>query len=352
MNVQSGIPLRAEPTALARAQRQSFIRAATAIFLGRKSTGATERIMKGTWGDDGNAQRIMRAAQRPMETGDLDAWELQSIAILPLLAPASAAAKLLGLATQLELTTGLTISIPGITPASLPTVPFLAEGQAAPVVELNTSASILGPTKKLLIIAAISDMLSNASLAEQVISAALSSAAEQSLDKALFDNVAADATRPAGILAGLTPVDASSAGTGVNGIAKVLGLLAEQLAAADDYVVVTTPSLATEIKVLSSPKFTNTVLASKQLAAGTVIAVIPRGLVTAYTGTPQIDVSTQATLHMDTAPTDISTPGAPPVAAAPVKGMLQAQLVALRVRGFAAWCALPGAVSYATGVTI
>ena len=217
MNVQSGIPLRAEPNAVRAAERRSFVRAATAIFLGgQKEHGRTDRIL------------------RSMDE---------------------------------------------------------------------------------LIISALSRELQDASAgaAEVVIGQALAIATEQSMDAALFSDAPADDTRPAGLLYGVTPIDASSAPTAAEGVAQTLGLLAEKIGAAgintDDMVIITTPKLATKIRVLASPKFANVVLNSSSVADGNVIGIVPRGLITGYSDGVKIELSSHATLHMeDTAPADIGTP--------------------------------------------
>ena len=66
-------------------------------------------------------------------------------------------------------------------------------------------------------------------------------------------------------------------------------------------VFITTPALAkrSKTRILASPKFANIVLSSSSLADGTVIAVVPRGLVTGYDGTVAIDLSTEAVLHYE-----------------------------------------------------
>jgi hypothetical protein len=358
MNVQSGIPLRADSNALRAAERRSFVRAATAIFLGgQREHGKTDRILRSM--DDPLAIKIVKAASRPTESDDLSALHLQSIAILPLLAPAAASVRLLALATSIDMTGVVTISVPHIgTPPGLPPVPFIAEGQPAPVVALNLGVATLGPTKKLLIIAALSREVQegSAGAAEVVIGQALATATEQSMDAALFSDAPADDTRPAGLLYGVTPIDASSTPTAAEGVAQTLGLLADEIGAAginaDDIVIITTPKLATKIRVLASPKFANLVLSSSSVADGTVIGIVPRGLITGYSGGVKIEVSSHATLHMeDAAPADIGMAGTPPVVAFPTKGTFQTELVALRVRGWAAWTVHTGAIAVAAGVT-
>ena len=75
-----------------------------------------------------------------------------------------------------------------------------------------------------------------------------------------------------------------------------------------------------------------TILTSAALPAGTVIAVVNRAVVSAMES-PRITASQEAaTLHFeDTTPTDISTAGAPPVMAYPVKWLYQIDSVAMKL---------------------
>ena len=205
-----------------------------------------------------------------------------------MLAPASASGRLLAMATTLDLSGLMTIRLPFIGLAGRPPVPFVAEGAPGSVVDLTIAATTLGPTRKLLILSALTAEMMQASAdnAEQVIGDALALSAEQSLDACLFDSAAATDTAPAGILNGTVPI--ASAGTiGADGVADDLALLAGAIGSAgidpDDMVIITTPALAVKINVLASPKFTNTVLSSSSLADGVVIAIVPRGIATGTT---------------------------------------------------------------------
>jgi hypothetical protein len=270
-----------------------------------------------------------------------------------MLAPASASARLLAAASSLDLAGVASIRLPYIGAAGRPSVPFVAEGSPGPVVDLVVSATVLGPVRKLLILAALTRETQEASAgtAEAVISNALAVAAEQSLDAALLGNAAASAIQPAGILAGVTPI-ASAGKTGAEGVADDLALLAGAIGAAginpDTMIIVTTPGLATKIRVLASPKFSNTVLSSSVLAAGVVIGIVPAGLVTGYAGNVMVEASKSATVHFeDTTPADIVT--AAGAVAAPVKTAFQTDMTILKIRGECAWVVHPGAVASISG---
>jgi hypothetical protein len=90
--------LKPDVGALARAERRSLVRACAAMVLGNKP-GAPhpEQIIK-TWNDDAMAGRILKAAQSPTSTADYP--QLQVTAVPPMLAPASASARLLAAASS------------------------------------------------------------------------------------------------------------------------------------------------------------------------------------------------------------------------------------------------------------
>jgi hypothetical protein len=353
MSAQSPIPLRPDRDAMRAVERRSLVRACTAIILGAKPGARHPEDIVKVWGDDATAARVLKAAMSPTSTASYP--QMQATAVLPMLAPASASARLLAAASSLDLGGVASIRLPFIGASGRPAVPFVAEDSPGPVADLSVSATTLGPAKKLLILAALTRETQEASAgtAEAIISNALAVAAEQSLDTALLGNAAASAIQPAGILNGVVPI-AATAGGGVGAIAGDLAALAGAIGAAginpDDMVIITTPTLAMKIRVLASPKFSNLVLSSSALAAGTVIGIVPAGLVTGYSGNVSIERSNAAAMHFeDTTPADIVT-GAGAVAV-PVKSAFQVDMLLLKVRGWCAWVVHPGAVASISGAT-
>jgi hypothetical protein len=276
---------------------------------------------------------------------------LQTTTILPQLAPASASARLLSLATSLDLTGVGSIKLPFIGATGRPSVPFVGEGQPGPVVNLTLASPILGPAKKLLIMVALTREIQDASAdtAEVVVGNALATAAEQSIDAAMFSDAAGSDTAPPGLLNGVNAIP-SAGKAGAEGVADDLALLAGAIGAngvnADDMVVITTPALAVKLRLLASPKFTNTVLSSSSLSEGTIIGVVPRGLVTGYSGVTSIEVGTVPAVHFeDTDPKDI-VDTAP---AYPTKSPFQTDVIVLRLRSWCAWAVHPEAIAEVTG---
>jgi hypothetical protein len=259
----------------------------------------------------------------------------------------------LALATSLDLSGLQTIRLPYIGLSGRPPVPFVAEGNPGSVVDLIVNATVLGPTNKLLILSALTREMAAASAenAEVIIGDALAVSAAQSLDAALFGNAAATPSAPPGLLHGLTPI-ASAATTGAAGVADDVGSLAGAIGAAginpDDMVIITTPTLAVKIRVLASPKFTNVVLSSSSLAAGTVIAIVPQGLATGYDGSVTVEASTEATVHFE-ATTPLPIVDDAGAVAAPVYNAFQTDMTILKIHGDVAWTVHPGAIAEVTG---
>src|SRR5262245_35339236 len=121
MTAQIGIPLRADPSLLRNAERRSFVRAGAAFVLGAKDSRSPDSVLR-HWRDDPMVGRIVKAAQRQTSTKDFP--QLQATATLPMLSPASASARLLGLATSLDLSGVTIINVPFIGASGLPAVPF------------------------------------------------------------------------------------------------------------------------------------------------------------------------------------------------------------------------------------
>jgi hypothetical protein len=349
MSAHQPIPLRPDRAELGRSERRSFMRAAAAVFIGHRDRADPVKVLRSAWADDG-AERVLKAAMAPTGTGDYPA--AQANRVLPLLAPSSASGRLLALATSLDLTGYATIAIPWIAASSISPPAFVAEGGPAPIVNLMAARSILGPTKKILIVSAFTTEMQAASVpaAESVISQALAIATERALDGALFSANAATAIAPAGLLFGLTPI--ASAGTkGAAGVADDFGLLAGaigQVTNADDAVIISTPNLAARARVLVGPRFSNPIFSSSTIPAGTVIAVAPVGLAVGYNGSVRIDISSSAALHFEGVnPGDIV--GGTGTPSFPVRSTYQDAFSALRVKCNCAWVVLPGSTAVLTG---
>ena len=97
--------------------------------------------------------------------------------------------------------------------------------------------------------------------------------------------------------------------------------------------------------------FQDVALSSAAIPDGEIIAIVPQGLATGYSGEVQVESSIAAPLHFESAtPLPIASVGTPNTVAAPVHSAFQEYLILVKIRGRMRWCVQPNAVAYMTGV--
>jgi hypothetical protein len=334
-------------------ERRALIRACASIALGHRDRefNKTDRIAR-SFGDP-MVPRLVKAVSSPATSADYP--QAVSTVIVPMLSPNAASSRLLSRSTHVDLTGFSQIRIPMLPGKPQPI--FIAEGKPIPAVNLSFGAATLGPVRSIKIVTTLTRELEEASpeAATVILGNALALATETSMDAALFSNAAGDTVKPPGILYGVTPISAT-AGGGIAAIAGDLAGLAKAIGDAginpDGAIYITTPKLATKLKVLVSPLFTNEVLTTSALTEGTVICVAQGALITAYSGNVRIDIAKWATIHMEaTTPADIIGGSSPGTEAWPTKSLGQVDEIGLRVVGDCAWAVAAGAISTLTGAT-
>jgi hypothetical protein len=346
------LSIRPEYSTLFPVERRSWTRAIAAQALAAKhKTGASRiaaEIVKSTWPDDDRALAITKGAMTPTTSAGL--WSWNPVGPFRSLAPSSAALSLFQMGMMLDLTGATTIRIPGAVPGTLPV--FVGEGMPGPVVQRTIHSTILGPVRKILLFATATGELENSSPenASTIIGRILADAAERSIDATAFGTTADDGVTPAGLLHGVTPTAAATAGP--DAMAQDLGALTGAIGAAgidpNGAVFVCGPREATIIKTKASLKLDNPVLMTLGLPAKSVACFAPNGVASGYQDAPTIEAKTSAVLHHeDTAPADIGTGAG---VAAPTKSVFQTNLIAIRVRANCAWVAAPGAAQVITAV--
>ena len=145
-----------------------------------------------------------------------------------------------------------------------------------------------------MLLAAVSGELENATpeTASAVIGRVLSNAITKSLDAVAFGAAAADSAKPAGLLAGITPLTASTE-QGLNGVSQDVGAMAGAMAAAgvdpEGMILVASPQQAVTLKLMAGPRFDNQVFGTTALADGTVVAFAPGAVAAAFDGAPQVE---------------------------------------------------------------
>ena len=146
-------------------ERRSWSRVLAACALSELQEQRTNprTILKSHWPGDDRAAVLLKAAVSPTSTTNSGLPAATSVATWRSLAPNSAAWRLFDhpSALRLDLSGFNTIEMPNI--ASLPPAPiFVAQGGPAPVVKWTWGKTVLGPAKKILVIAALSDELERA----------------------------------------------------------------------------------------------------------------------------------------------------------------------------------------------
>jgi Phage capsid family len=346
---RQGIPLVPDRGALAAADRRSLIRAFTAKALAVAPGQDAGDVLRRAWPEDREAGLILRAAVSPIDSGDFPA--ITTASVLPALAPASASARLFARCLQVDLAGIAKVRVPHV--AAAPQPGFIAEGEPAPVAELTFAGVDVGPARKILILAAVTGELENATpeTASTVIGRALADAVAKAVDTKLFSADAATSAAPAGLLDGLVALTPAATGTDTEMIGADISALAAAIGdadiSADDMVIVANVAQAAKLRLLASPSFSNLIIGTTAVAAGTVIGIAPAAVAVGYSGAPEIETSKEALVHFeDTSPAVIGAVGSPNVVAAPTRSAFQSDLIVIRVRARCAWAAVPGAVQF------
>jgi hypothetical protein len=271
------------------------------------------------------------------------------------LAPMSAAASLIDAAPRVSLDRINSLKFParsGSIDAAY--LPWVGEGMPAPVLRFTfATAATIGPACKLMAIVVMTREMAESSSAEMILTTILRENVSLALDASMFSTAAATAARPAGILAGLTPLTAATGGgetamtTDLSALAGAIGSVTNGLA----YVM--NPKQAHAIKITRGTTWPDDVpiWPTVGVAPGTIIALDPAAFVSAFGSDPDITSSFEATLHMeDATPQQLVT--SPGVIASPQHGLFQTETLATRLRLPAAWAVRQtGAVSFITGAT-
>jgi hypothetical protein len=153
-------------------------------------------LARSAWPRDERVLSMVRAAQIPTSTADYPTFDPATA--FRSLAPSSAALACSRRGLLLDLTGVSTIRIPSV--AGLPAQPiFVGEGLAAPVLQWSFVSTVVGPARKILMQAVVSDELDNATpeTATAVIGRVLADVANRAIDTVAFSS-AADSTKPAG----------------------------------------------------------------------------------------------------------------------------------------------------------
>jgi hypothetical protein len=335
---------------------RTFYRGATALAVAHVAGDETIDATIGRLWPRADAAAITRAAVAPASTTGWGAGVAATTIgpFLRSLRPRSAAARLLDEAPRINMAGVTVVNLPRHA-TNFPEPSFTAEGEPIRAVQGDFTAAPLGPPKKMAFISGLTESLQELSAedAVAVIRESMEDASARALDSAVFSTAAASAVRPAGILAGLTPITATSGGGApamATDVKNLIGALADA-GGGTSVMLFANPRQAVMIQLLAGASFNIEVVPTPALAAGTVVAVEVDAIASGFSGLPQVDVSKEATIHWEnSAPLHIGSAG--PTVASPVRSGWQQNLLALRLILRCSWTIrTPGAVQVINSTT-
>jgi HK97 family phage prohead protease/HK97 family phage major capsid protein len=358
-----------------------LVRAGTVQLFSHIHKKPIDEIRRAIYGEDESTKVIVDWAQRAASAPALSTvtgWAAELVqqivvSFMETLLPKSVFPRLSNAGLSLSFGRNGKIIIP--TRARTPTIAgsFVGEGLPIPVRQGLFTSQTLVP-KKMAVITTWTREIAEHSIPaiEGLLRNAIGEDTAISLDAVLLDAGAATAVRPAGILngvSGLTPTAGGGFNAAVGDIKALTGALLTGTAGnIRNPVYLMNPQQLASLGLIAMPgagvfPFRAEVAAgnlggwsiidSGTVPMGTVIAMDAADFVSVSGDAPRFELSDQATLHMeDTAPTDITTTGAPAVAAFPVKSMWQTDSIALRLIMPVNWTIRrPGVVAWVAGVT-
>lgn len=214
--------------------------------------------------------------------------------------------------------------------ASSTNVSFVLKGNATPVQSYDLSTGLtLTSGQQVSTISVFTEETISSSNADVLVKAKVPQDIASGVEKLFFDDVASSVTRPAGSRNDVSRTDPTSGG-GTAALAGDLAALGAAVASCgSDIVYAAGPKTALRAKILV-PLCPYLILASQGIAENMLIAMSPNALVVASEGEPRIEVSREATLHMDNSASPLSAQGTPNVAAFPVRSVFQTNCVAIK----------------------
>ncbi len=351
-----------------------FIRAASVHLLSYMTRQPLEQVLEQRYGEyrDFEYTQVMTRAAVAAATTTTSGWASQLVetATAEFLSNMNADAvfpRLAALGTSLNFGPNSgAIKIPSR--ASTPSIggSFVAEGGAIPVRRLGVTSITLTPHKIGVISAFTREIMrySNPTI-ESIVREAINEDTQIMIDGLLLDSTAETSARPAGLLAGVSATTASALSTSYAKILADLKALSAPFYAVNagrKLALLINPANGLELSMAPGPDgtfgwvngFTQrfTILESTNIALNKVVMIDAADFVSVL-GTPEFELSEQATLHMeDTTPLAIGTAGAPATVAAPTESMFQMAKVALRMLLDANWAMRrTGMVQYIAAVS-
>src|SRR5262245_15684213 len=316
---------------------KSLVRACIAAGIGAYDKLAPAKVAAREWSRDNSIEYFLRAPSAPIDTiGTPDLVRTVMVDLVAALASQSAGARLFQDGLQLSFDSSGKISVPTILGDSAYAV-FVKEGNPVPVQQTDAEPLVsLTPKKLAAIVVLTYEMLVSSNIEILVFDALIRSCA-LALDSYLFDDIAGDDTRPAGLRYNVTASVASTAPDPVAALMQDIETLSRAVspvtATYPTYVASSTLGLMAEMR--STHGLRPLTILGSQVLTGTMMmfAVAPNNVVSVYGDRPYVSASRDSALQMDTIP------------GAAIKSIWQTDCVAIMVKLPVAW-----AVRSATGV--
>jgi hypothetical protein len=342
------IPLRPDRLALRERNVTSLIRACVASARSRISQPRTEpsKIAERIWPTDDTARLITRASADPPASVSTTSPLARQVwpDFVKAVVPYSAAAALIDAGLKFTLGDGVAfINVPSF--AAVPTgAGFVAEAAPIPVQQHQESAPPGLTLKKVAAICVLTEELIESSNAEALVRDVMLRTVGLLLDGVLFDPNPATVIRPAGLLYGIAATPEAGLTGGSNfeqmcaDMSKLAGLVAH-VGGRIFYIV--SPARAVNIALHSGYPTSDIrlidVVPSATIPDNEMVCVAADAFVSATAGAPEIRAAKDATIHMETAPLPIGTPGTPPTVATPTRSLYQTRSIALQLRAPIDW---------------
>lgn len=272
-----------------------------------------------------------------------------TITKLILLAPDNAFTDIIGLGDDVELSGVSQLSLSS--PKLVNDAGFIGEGLPIPPAQGVFDAQVIGPTRKLAMLAPVTTELANLSApaASGVIKRLLKNSVGNGGAKVLLSADPPTDVSPGGILFGVPPLAAGASAS--EDIKALVADIAANGISTRSVVLIVASDLFAAFETQPWPNFKRKVIEAPTLAPGTAIALAADGFVVSGEGEPVVDVGRHATLHLANPAEQIGTVGVPGVVAAPAVSMFQIDAFALRAIANVTWSIAPGCVAWTEGAT-
>jgi hypothetical protein len=323
------------PSDLARPD-QALIRAAVARFVtyvrGSPTTvDAIAEFARKSWPRDNATEAVLTRGATTPTTSAANAIAATSVGGFLASLRTSGSGKLINAATRLPLSTVSSISLPGV--VTYPAVPFVLEGSPAPVSQAVFNGAVLGPLSLLSVIISATEELAQVAVQpiEELFTALLREAGSRALDGALFSAVAASASRPAGLINGLSTLT-PTAGGGAAALASDVEKLIDALVTAgagDAPLLLMSSGRAVKARIWAPGLDPAMIVASPSIASTRVIAVDSAAFAFGFSNEVDVQVGRETTLHMENAaPQQLGVSGSPTL---PIRSMWQTNSIAVKL---------------------